>query len=137
MIKQLELTRFKKYKSQTFELKPQGLTLLVGGNNAGKSTLIHALAVWEFCKVVLLHEKGRIILNESEVGRGEGLGMSAEDFLPIAVPSLNHLWTNLKTQLSSEEKAACFRDPAGGADRHHHHRQLQPKTRQHGTRRPL
>ena len=31
--------------------------------------------------------------------------MSAEDFLPLAVPSLNHLWTNLKTQLSPSEKA--------------------------------
>ena len=104
MIKKIELTRFKKYKSQTFNLKPESLTLLVGGNNAGKSTLIHALAVWEFCKMILLHEKGRASFNESEVGKGEGYGMSAEEFLPIAVPSLNHLWTNLKTQLSPAEK---------------------------------
>lgn len=105
MIKQVELTRFKKYKSQKFELKPNGVTLLVGGNNAGKSTLIHALSVWEFCKMILLHEKGRIAFNECELGTGEGFGMSAEEFLPIAVPSLNHLWTNLKTQLSPDEKA--------------------------------
>ena len=38
--------------------------------------------------------------------KGEGFGMSAEEFLPIAVPSLNHLWTNLKTQLSPAEKEA-------------------------------
>lgn len=105
MIKQIELTRFKKYKSKSFTLSPSGVTLLVGGNNAGKSTLIHALAVWEFCKMVLLHEKGRCVFDESELGKGEGFGMSAEEFLPIAVPTLNHLWTNLKTQLSNEEKA--------------------------------
>lgn len=105
MIKQIEITRFKKYKQQTFELNPIGVSLLVGGNNAGKSTLIHALAVWEFCKMILLHEKGRNVFNESELGKGEGFGMSAEEFLPIAVPSLNHLWTNLKTQLSAAEKA--------------------------------
>lgn len=105
MIKQIELTRFKKYKFKKFSLKSNGLTLLVGGNNAGKSTLIHALAVWEFCKMILLHEKGREVFNKDSWRNGEGFGMSAEEFLPIAVPSLNHLWTNLKTQLSPNEKA--------------------------------
>lgn len=104
MIKKIELTRFKKYKSQSFSISPKGLTLLVGGNNAGKSTLIHALSVWEFCKMILLHEKGRKVFNQTEIGNGDGFGMSAEEFLPIAVPSLNHLWTNLKTQLSPAEK---------------------------------
>ena len=106
MIKRIELKRFKKYKEQSFNLNKDGVTLLVGGNNAGKSTLIHAIAVWEFCKMILMHEKGRIAFNEDQVGVGDGLGMSAEEFLPIAVPTLNHLWTNLKTQLSPEEKEA-------------------------------
>lgn len=106
MIKRIELKRFKKYKEQSFNINPEGVTLLVGGNNAGKSTLIHAIAVWEFCKMILMHEKGRTVFNEDQVGVGDGLGMSAEEFLPIAVPTLNHLWTNLKTQLSAEEKAA-------------------------------
>ena len=104
MIKRVELIRFKKFKEKTFEILPNGMTLLVGGNNAGKSTLIHALAVWEFCKVYLLHEKGRAVFNMNTFDDCEGLGMSAEEFLPIAVPSLNHLWTNLKTQLSPAEK---------------------------------
>ena len=106
MIKGIKLTRFKNYKMETFDLNPRGLTLLVGGNNSGKSTLIHALAVWEFCKMILLHEKGRTVFNQDSLGQGEGFGMSAEEFLPIAVPTLNHLWTNLKTQLSTAEKAA-------------------------------
>lgn len=106
MIKQIELKRFKKYKEDSFVLNPEGVTLLVGGNNAGKSTLIHAIAVWEFCKMILLHEKGRTVFNADQVGIGDGLGMSAEEFLPIAVPTLNHLWTNLKTQLPPEEKEA-------------------------------
>ena len=54
--------------------------------------------------MILIHEKGRKILNKSEILGAEGLGMSAEDFLPLAVPSLNHLWTNLKMQLSPSEK---------------------------------
>lgn len=106
MIKRIELTRFKKFKQHAFDLKSDGATLLVGGNNSGKSTLIHALAVWEFCKVILEHEKGRGIFNANALGTGAGFGMSAEEFFPIAVPSLNHLWTNLKTQLSPAEKEA-------------------------------
>lgn len=106
MINRIELTRFKKYKQQSFTLKPTGVSLLVGGNNAGKSTLIQALSVWEFCKMILLHEKGRKSFNQEEVGNGEGFGMSAEEFMPVAVPSLNHLWTNLKTQLAPSEKEA-------------------------------
>lgn len=113
MIKQVELTRFKKYKSCRFALNPDGVTLLVGGNNAGKSTLIHAISVWEFCKMILLHEKGRDVFNHGEWGSSEGFGMSAEEFLPIAVPSLNHLWTNLKTQLSPSEKEAWTDDYPG------------------------
>ena len=49
MIKSITLTNFKKYKDKTINLK-DGVTLLVGGNNEGKSTILHALAVWEFCK---------------------------------------------------------------------------------------
>lgn len=73
MIKCVKLTRFKKYKEQSFTLKPKGVSLLVGGNNAGKSTLIHALAVWEFCKMILLHEKGRTTFDQNQVGKGEGV----------------------------------------------------------------
>ena len=51
-----------RYKKQSFTLIPTGVSLLVGGNNAGKSTLIQALSVWEFCRTILLHEKGGILL---------------------------------------------------------------------------
>ena len=113
MIKSVELIRFKKYKEKSFEFKASGVTLLVRGNNAGKSTVIQALSVWEFCKMILLHEKGRDTFNAQEVGKGEGYGMSAEEFMPVAVPSLNHLWTNLKTQLSPLEKERWTKDFPG------------------------
>ena len=79
MIKKVKLMRFKKFKDQEFNLNPNGVTLLVGGNNSGKSTLIHALAIWEFCKMVLQHEKGRRAFNQDSIGSGEGFGMSAEE----------------------------------------------------------
>lgn len=94
MIKKVELRKFKKYKDKSLLLAPEGITLLAGGNNSGKSTLLHAIAVWEFCKLILKVEKGESYLFETT--SGQGLGLSADEFLPIAIPSLKHLWTNLK-----------------------------------------
>lgn len=70
--------------------------MLVGGNNAGKSSVLHAMAVWEFCKTLLEFSKG----TESWLANynGQGVGVSASDFTPISIPSLKHLWTDLRTQ---------------------------------------
>ncbi|OKP65811.1 hypothetical protein BTE77_32560 [Ensifer adhaerens] len=96
MIRRVTLTNFKKFKDTQFELLPDGISFLAGGNNSGKSTLLQALAVWEFCRVVLEMERGRESL---QVGyTRQGLGVSDDEFSPVAIASLKHLWTNLKTQ---------------------------------------
>lgn len=112
MIQKVELRKFKRFESKVIELKTQDVTVLAGGNNSGKSTLLHAIAVWEFCKLILKVEKGEeYLFNEN---KGQGLGVSAEEFLPIAIPSLKHLWTNLKTQKGGNDedgynlKIKCF-----------------------------
>jgi hypothetical protein len=33
---------------------------------------------------------------------GQGLGLGDDQFSPVEVPSLRHLWTNLKTQKDDE-----------------------------------
>ncbi|HDV2353354.1 TPA: AAA family ATPase, partial [Escherichia coli] len=47
-IKKVELKKFKKYKNSTIQLNDE-LSLLVGGNNSGKSSLLQAMATWQFC----------------------------------------------------------------------------------------
>lgn len=42
-LKRIGLTRFKAFKQAEIELAP--LTVLIGHNNAGKSTVLHALAM--------------------------------------------------------------------------------------------
>ena len=112
MIKKIELIKFKKYKKQTILLKPKGITILAGGNNSGKSTLLHAIAIWEFCKLIIELEKGKKALLQDN--KEQGLGVSADEFLPIAIPTLKHLWTNLKTQKEGDDidgynlKINCF-----------------------------
>ncbi|WP_181015158.1 ATP-dependent endonuclease [Curtobacterium sp. BH-2-1-1] len=97
----VELRRFKQFGKSDVALMP-GLSIVAGGNNAGKSSLLQALAVWEFCKVATVAQKGsRALLNGMTSSQGFGLG--DDEFSPINVPSLKHLWSNLKTQKTDED----------------------------------
>jgi hypothetical protein len=96
VINKIVLKNFKKFKHTPFDLNSSGLTFLAGANNSGKSTLLQAMAVWEFCKIVLEMERGResLLTGYSK----QGLGLSDDEFSPIAIANLKHLWTNLRNQ---------------------------------------
>ncbi len=47
MIYKVRLKNFKRIEDETFELTD--FDLLVGANNSGKSTLLQALAIWQYC----------------------------------------------------------------------------------------
>jgi predicted ATPase len=96
MIHSVTLTKFKRFSDTTFELLPTGISFLAGGNNCGKSTLLQAIAVWDFCRMILENERGVKSLYSGYMG--QGLGLSNDEFSPISVASLKHLWTNLTTQ---------------------------------------
>lgn len=115
MIKEIHLTNFKRFKDTTVTLKPFDVSILAGGNNSGKSTLLHALAVWEFCKLYLVYEKGERSLLDSF--RGDGYGISFDDFTPINIPSLKYLWTNLNPYGGYSLKIKCVWDLPNKADR--------------------
>lgn len=120
MIKSVRLTRFKRYNNTIIDLHPKGVSFLAGGNNSGKSTLLQAIAVWEFCRFILEMEKGRASILPNFPG--QGLGLSDDEFSPIAVASLKHLWTNLKSQVAGEEGYSlaieCGWIDGAGADKH-------------------
>lgn len=100
MIETLTFHRFKQFTEHRFDLVPDGVTLIGGGNNSGKTTLLHGLAVWEFCRTAISEERG----TEAFLAdwNGLGLGLGDDEFSPINVPSLKHLWSNLKTQKGNE-----------------------------------
>ena len=58
MIDKVRVTYFKKYRSQEFDIS--GNIVLAGPNNSGKSTLLQAIAVWNFAKRkwILARESG-------------------------------------------------------------------------------
>jgi AAA15 family ATPase/GTPase len=47
MITKLTLRNFKSVGEQVYEFTP--FDLLVGRNNSGKSTVLQAMAIWQFC----------------------------------------------------------------------------------------
>jgi predicted ATPase len=119
MIQRVSFHRFKQFKDQTFELHP-GISLLAGGNNSGKSTILHGLAVWEFCRTAIEMERSDEMFIAGRMKQGIGLG--DDEFSPINVPSLKHLWTNLRTQKDGEAdgytlKLRC-KWPYDGGTRH-------------------
>lgn len=94
-LSKVTLKRFKQFTDDKVHLR-DGLTIVAGGNNAGKSSLLQALAVWEFCKVATVAEKGAEALTKDGLAP-LGLGVGDDEFSPINIPTLNHLWTNLKS----------------------------------------
>lgn len=108
MIKELHVSNFKKFKNEKFEFSPNNSTILIGGNNSGKSSILQALAIWEFCKMYLEFEKGKHALLSSF--KGAGIGIGVEDFSPINIPALNYLWTNLKSSSGYNLKIKCTWD---------------------------
>lgn len=106
MITKIELENFKKFKKSTIALVDNGISLLAGANNSGKSSILHALAVWEFSKMYLEFEKGpRAFINSI---RTDGIGLSLDDFSPINIPNLKYLWTNLNSGSSYSLKIKCY-----------------------------
>lgn len=101
-ITRIEAQSFKGYPSLSADIQPE-VTLMAGSNNAGKSTILHALAVWEFCKLSLLMNSGtrNRLLPRSLAKQGFGIG--DDEFSPINLPTLKHLWTQLKPTYGKEE----------------------------------
>jgi len=122
-IKKITLHRFKQFKSANIDLQ-SGLSLVVGGNNSGKSSILQALATWQFCKTLLEIEKGREgWLASTKTKSKTGIGMGIVDFTPLQIPSLNHLWTNLKSNKEKEPdgytlKIGVHWELDSGIDRH-------------------
>ena len=97
MIKSVTLHQFKRFETQEIKIPSKKINFLSGPNNSGKSTLLHALAVWNFCVFVIRQNRGDIALHVGSVK--SGVGISYHDFSPINLPDLKHLWHDNKSQL--------------------------------------
>ncbi len=104
MIKEVQLRNFKRFKDHVFSFRPSGVTLLAGGNNSGKSSVLQALALWQFCRDVVRARRGRTALEGPYAGKG--VPVNALNFSPLCIPSFEHLWTNLDTRKSRNAESS-------------------------------
>jgi len=81
MITKLRLLNFKNIQEQTYEFTK--FDLLVGRNNCGKSTVLQALGIWQFCvdEFHRVKRKGR-----------RGMQVVLPNFTALPVPEFNLLW---------------------------------------------
>jgi len=100
MLDYVHFKKFKNFKDRRIDFS-EGVSLVAGGNNSGKTTVFHGLAVWEFCRAVVEAEKGSLALTPGQ--KFQGVGISEHEFLPLNLPDLSHLWTNLKPQKTGGE----------------------------------
>lgn len=81
MITKLDLRNFKSVGEQVYEFTQ--FDLLVGRNNSGKSTVLQALAIWQFC-VDEFHRSKR--------SGSKGIQVVLPNFTALPVPEFNLLW---------------------------------------------
>ena len=81
MITRLILRNFKSIGEQTYDFGQ--FDLLVGRNNSGKSTVLQALAIWQFC-VDEFHRTKR--------SGSKGIQVVLPNFTALPVPEFNLLW---------------------------------------------
>ncbi len=81
MITRLRLRNFKSIEEQTYEFAQ--FDLLVGRNNSGKSTILQALAIWQFCV-----DEFRRVKRRGTTGKEVVL----PNFTALPVPEFNLLW---------------------------------------------
>lgn len=93
----IDLKNFKRFSEIVVDVKEEGLTLISGVNNSGKTSMLHALAVWEYAKILLINFRGIESLAEEYDESKKGLGIAPESFSPISIPSLKYLWKDQKT----------------------------------------
>jgi len=81
MITKLTLHNFKSVSKQVYDFTQ--FDLLVGRNNSGKSTVLQALAIWQFC-VDEFHRSKRT--------GSKGIQVVLPNFTALPVPEFNLLW---------------------------------------------
>ena len=89
MIRRLTLRNFKRFREQSFELADS--VVLAGPNNAGKSTLLQAIATWKLGldRWVAQREGGRAV-------KRSGVAITRGDFTAAPLREMNLLWEDRK-----------------------------------------
>jgi len=97
MITELTIRNFKSINEQTFTFTD--FDLLVGRNNSGKSTILQAIAIWQYC----VDEFHRI----KRTGKS-GVQIILPNFTALPLPEFNLLWRNKLSRNQIGSKSAEY-----------------------------
>lgn len=89
MIREVTIRRFKRFDNQTFPL--EGNLVIAGQNNAGKTTLLQAIATWEFA---LKRWREQDTKGDKQGGNYKAIPVSRPHFSAVPLRSFDLLWHN-------------------------------------------
>ena len=101
MVRRFTITGFKRFARQT-TIDLDAVTVLVGANNSGKSTILEALTLFQYCIETTRRANGKAT-NKRQVSLSSR-SVSPDEFgaLPVAYPT--DLWPNGRTTIDGKQQ---------------------------------
>lgn len=101
MISRIQLSNFKTFEALDIEVGP--VTLLIGPNNTGKTTVLQALTLWDIALRKWWDQKAL-----SSAKKRTGVTINRQDLFAIPIPEARLLWYNLHTRSGMTSNANVF-----------------------------
>jgi len=101
MLTKLEIHNFKNF--ETISIDVAQVTVLVGPNNSGKTTILQALTLWDIALRKWIAKK-----TSSKAKERTGVTINRQDLFAIPVPEAKLLWHDLHVRSGVGENSAVF-----------------------------
>lgn len=98
MLNKLKISNFKLFEEVEIELGEQ--VVFIGPNNAGKTSALQSLALWEMGAKRWLEKRGW----GPAPGKRPGVTINRRDMIAIPIPAANLLWRYLRVRKGSRTK---------------------------------
>ena len=97
----LEIEGYKKFEKHITIPFQSGTHLIIGKNNSGKSTILQALTLWNFCVQYVKVNRPNLLFkepNKQEKWSGQGVSMTLNQLAVLNIPNARHIWPDLKLE---------------------------------------